>query len=332
MGKQRKQAKPQGPAAAPPPQEARGGWSFFWNVWLSWQRWLALVVAAVFVLGLALLVFPSTRVWLFSSDGLWSNFFEVAPLPPLLDSGTNQVKSANVPVTSPSLRGVETDATGQATARSGEPGTAVRDGLIIPKEDQITVNLNEGNKLLQQGKIEEAVVRYRRVIELNPESEDAHFNLGIALARQGKTDEAIKHYQEALRIMPDYAEAHNNLGNLLVAQGKHAEAIEHFNAALRVLPDHASAHNNLGTALGRQGKVSEAIAHFSQAVRLMPDYMEAHFNLGNAYFAQNRLDEAIAEYSQVLRLKPDFEPALRALTRAREKQRYSVTPPLAPPP
>jgi len=46
--------------------------------------------------------------------------------------------------------------------------------------------LNQGNELLNQERIEEAVQTYRRALHHDPGSEDTHYNIAIALARLGK--------------------------------------------------------------------------------------------------------------------------------------------------
>jgi tetratricopeptide (TPR) repeat protein len=76
--------------------------------------------------------------------------------------------------------------------------------------------------------------------------------LGNALADQGRYAEAVEHYRRALEINPDSAEAHYNLGNALALQGKYAEAIKHFRKALQIRPDDAKARQSLNAALDLQ--------------------------------------------------------------------------------
>jgi tetratricopeptide (TPR) repeat protein len=70
----------------------------------------------------------------------------------------------------------------------------------------------------------------------------------MALVNQGKYDEGIARYRDALRIQADFADAHNNLGVALANQGKYDEAIDHFSEALRIRPDYSSARENLRLA------------------------------------------------------------------------------------
>src|SRR6185437_3920862 len=150
-----------------------------------------------------------------------------------------------------------------------EPTKASATGETQPVDVEKSANLlNEGVELLSRGKVNDALARFQEAVKLNPEDEDAHYNLALALARKGDRKAAQKQYLEALRIYPDYAEVHNSFGNLLVAEGKLGEAIEHFQSAIKLAPDDASTRNNLGTALGLQGKVVESISCFREAVLL----------------------------------------------------------------
>jgi tetratricopeptide (TPR) repeat protein len=177
--------------------------------------------------------------------------------------------------------------------------------------------MNGGTALLANGQNREAIACYRRVLELKPEDEEAHYNLGLAYARNGQMGLAEHHYREALRIFPEYPEAHNNLGNVLTRAKRYAEAVEEFQTALKLQPDYPIAHNNWGRALAEQGDPAAAIPHFLEAVRLDTNYFEAHFNLGNSYLNLGRTNEAVVHFNTVLRIRPDFAPAVQALSRLR---------------
>jgi protein O-mannosyl-transferase len=164
---------------------------------------------------------------------------------------------------------------------------------------------NLGSAFLQQGRVDEAIAYYQKALALKPDSAETHYNLGNALFRQGRTDEAMAHYQKALAINPDSAEAHYNLGNAFLQQGQMDEAMAHYQKALAIKPDYAEAHNNLGNVLIQQERVEEAIAQFQTALAIKPDYADAQNNLGSAFFQQGRLDEAVAHYQKALAIQPD---------------------------
>jgi tetratricopeptide (TPR) repeat protein len=157
---------------------------------------------------------------------------------------------------------------------------------------------------MQEGKVDEAISRFQKAIEIKPTIESAHNNLGNALMQKGRLDEAITQYQAALQIKPDYAESLNNLGNALLQMGKVDEATAQFQKAIQINPDLAQAHNNLGTILLQKGRGDEAVSQYQAALQIKPDYADARNNLGNAFLQSGRLGEAISQYQQALQINP----------------------------
>jgi tetratricopeptide (TPR) repeat protein len=62
--------------------------------------------------------------------------------------------------------------------------------------------INEADRLYEDKNFEEAVLKYKAALRLDPNSVLAHYNLGIALYKQGKLDEAIASYQKAFANRP----------------------------------------------------------------------------------------------------------------------------------
>ena len=82
-----------------------------------------------------------------------------------------------------------------------------------------------------------------------PTTPTAHSNLGIVLQAHGRLDEAIVAYRRAIALDPGHANAHSNLGVLLRATGKPVEAEAAYRTAIRLDPDHIDAYTNLGILL-----------------------------------------------------------------------------------
>ena len=185
---------------------------------------------------------------------------------------------------------------------------------------RITELLDTAQRLTQQGKLDEAVARYRWALVLESKNADAHYNLGNALRQQNKFDDAAVHYRQAVVLQPNFAEAHNNLGNVLRRQSKLDEAAAHFQRAVVLKPNFAEAYVNLGNSLLDQGRAEEAASQYYRAIALNPDFAEAHSNLANVLNQQGKLDEAVIEYRRALALKPDFAEAHNNLGTAFQDQ------------
>jgi tetratricopeptide (TPR) repeat protein len=163
-----------------------------------------------------------------------------------------------------------------------------------------------GRLRLQQARWEDAIKQFRRAVNVERNSAEAHHHLAVALAAAGSAEEALQRYEKALTIR-ELAETHNNLAHLLDSLDRTDEAIAHYEKALAIKPAYAEAHNNLANALHKVGRSEEAFPHFRQAIALNPGYTAAYDNLGNALAALGRYEEAVAVFEKATAVRPDAE-------------------------
>src|SRR5438046_6432748 len=76
----------------------------------------------------------------------------------------------------------------------------------------------------------------------------SHSNLSYAYERQGRSDEAIAEYRKVLELEPDNSVVRNNLGALYSRDGRYEEAVREFEELLRRDPTNATAKGNLENA------------------------------------------------------------------------------------
>jgi tetratricopeptide (TPR) repeat protein len=115
----------------------------------------------------------------------------------------------------------------------------------------------------------EAVVAYRRALELDPEHPDAHLNLGRLLHEDGRLAEAEAHYRAAAAADPEGPRAQYNLGVVLEDQGRAAEAIAAYKKSLSLDDGLATAHFNLSRLYESRGNEAGALSHLAAYKRLL---------------------------------------------------------------
>ena len=203
-----------------------------------------------------------------------------------------------------------------------------------------THNYYVGVALAQTNRPQEAVARFRRVVEIAPSFPNATRYLGQLLQELGQTDEAISHLQTATKLEPGNAElvavlaralaqvgrreeaiaqlrrilevqpnsggAASELGNLLLDSGRSAEAMEVLTRAVRTDPKSASAHNLLARAFLNQGRLAEGLEQFRLAVQLDPNRAALRNNLANALLQTGDSAGAREEYRAAIRINPDY--------------------------
>ncbi|MBQ0034094.1 MAG: tetratricopeptide repeat protein, partial [Bacteroidales bacterium] len=123
-------------------------------------------------------------------------------------------------------------------------------------------NVRKGNKEYNKEKYAEAEVQYRKGLEQNPGSFEAHFNLGDALFRQEKYPEAAGEWQRAAQQLKPgkdgklsdsdkkkLAQAYHNIGNSFYAQQDYGKAVEAYKQSLMANPKDDETRYNLVKAM-----------------------------------------------------------------------------------
>jgi Flp pilus assembly protein TadD len=197
--------------------------------------------------------------------------------------------------------------------------TLFRHALAVTGSNPIA-GYNLGVALDEKDRMDEAVIEYQKVLDLQPDNTLARLNLGTDLDRAGRLEEAIPEYQRVIQLEPNNPKAHNDLGIALFKLGRNDEAVPEFQAAVRLEPESAEAHNSLAAALFTRGDAEGAIGEFQAALRLRSDYVEAHFNLGCILASRGQTGEAIKQLQEAIRLKPDYAEARERLAKLTQPQ------------
>jgi tetratricopeptide (TPR) repeat protein len=175
---------------------------------------------------------------------------------------------------------------------------------VAIKPDYAPAYSNLGSALLSKGDAAGAIAAYQQALSIDPNFSDAHFNLGNALMREGDPRRAIPHFRRVLNNAPDSIDARTNLGIALTAAGELDEGISELEASVRLAPKSAIAERALGEALADRGRASDAADHLGRAIALAPDDGEAHYALGRLLLQTQQAAEAVQEFRAAL-ARPD---------------------------
>jgi len=179
------------------------------------------------------------------------------------------------------------------------------DKVIQLKPDYAAYS-NRGNVLKELGQLEEAVESYGSAIQLKPDFAEAYSNCAVALQKLGQFTEAKKSSDEAIQLKPDFAEAYYNRGAALQELGQFTEAKKSCDRAIQLKPDFPEAYSNQGSILQKLGQLAEAVESYDRAIQLKPDYADAYYNRGVAFQRQGQLAKAIENYDRAIQFKPDY--------------------------
>jgi Tfp pilus assembly protein PilF/SAM-dependent methyltransferase len=189
------------------------------------------------------------------------------------------------------------------------PADRAANGHPATSRSVATAMVAEGNALMKQGRIPEAMARFESALQADPQCAPAHLNRGNVLVATGQLDEARSAYQLAIGCDARYHAAYYNLGNLDCRAGEFSEALRNYQTAIGINPQSAAAFVGMGNALVNLGRTAEALESYQRALTIAPGSADAHFNLGILAMSQGRHQEAVARLRRACELRPN--PATR---------------------
>ena len=215
--------------------------------------------------------------------------------------------------------------------------------------DLVDIRISLGLNDQQAGDYTKAAQEFQRVLESDPLSAQAHFDLALSYFRLRRLDQATKELQAALAVEPWYTRAeellaqifletkdyraararlehllsidpesyaaHYNLGVLAAMNGDWAGAQLELTSALHTDPSSAEAHNTLGSVFLRRGDLGQARAELEQAIKIEPRFAFAYYNLALVSKKELKMEEAARELRAALKADPSFHAAQTELDR-----------------
>jgi tetratricopeptide (TPR) repeat protein len=166
------------------------------------------------------------------------------------------------------------------------------------------------------GEYSSAVALLERVIRLTPKSAQAHVNLAIALADSNDLDNALAETTTAISIAPGLAIAHLNRARILYDLRQDQKADDEFTLAARLNPGNPDCYFYWSFSERTQGNFAKETELLQKVVKLEPGNVKAHIMLANSLLDQDQTAEAVAELRIVLSIDPNSEQATYELSHA----------------
>jgi len=116
---------------------------------------------------------------------------------------------------------------------------------------------------------------FNTALEINPRSINALHAKADYLGQQERFEEALATYRKIVRIDPQYEEAHYNSGLIYLNLDSLQQAYRRFDMAIQTYPLHVRAYYFRGLSAEMMGDIARARQDYEQALRLVPDYTKA---------------------------------------------------------
>lgn len=181
--------------------------------------------------------------------------------------------------------------------------------------DQPDILLLAANALGRAGRFEEALAKYDRLIELEPEWAAAVLEKrATVLVNLGRGEEAIADFERAIAAAPEETTLRQHFAEALEFLGR-SERAKRERAAAGGLPmseaERAGAAAEGARRAAREGNFEAAIRGFREALEIQPDDLEARFALASVLGHVGRFAEAVDEFERVIAASPRHDGARR---------------------
>ena len=131
--------------------------------------------------------------------------------------------------------------------------------------DAVAVN-NEGLDLAAHGNYAEAVQRFEKALEIDPDFSDATYNLAVTYQKLGLHEKAAACLEELILVDKNDSRYHYALGASRFHQGQYRGAVKSFEKSLALDPDNLKSLFSLAAVYEKMGKEEKAARLFQEYI------------------------------------------------------------------
>jgi tetratricopeptide (TPR) repeat protein len=205
---------------------------------------------------------------------------------------------------------------GLAHLRDGRPQMAVEEFKKAVKQDGKNPYAYKGLGLANAAlrRYDDAIVAFKRALELNPYYVDVRNDLGTALVLSGKRvegkNEFLTAFNDATNPTPEISA--RNLGSAYLEEKNYGEALNWYRTSMARNKAYPDAYLGLSDALVALGRTEETVTYLETGVKEVPGHVGLVAALGEAYQRVGRLSDARARLEEARRKDPTGPVGRRA--------------------
>lgn len=165
--------------------------------------------------------------------------------------------------------------------------------------DTLSILINELKLLMEEGMLHEAETEARKLLKLCHDSSELYQVFGEILVCREIPDEAIIVFRKSLELNPKNALTMGMLGHILGDHEQLARAIQQMNEQCQGAARFADRWNDLGRLHGLAGNYDAAQKAFRKALELNPKFCDAQINLAVALGETGNPEQALRELDKL---------------------------------
>lgn len=133
---------------------------------------------------------------------------------------------------------------------------------------------NLGMAYADSGRQEDAIMTYKKAIQMNDKLFQPWYNLGNSCQSMGNQDEAVDAYKQAIALNPSFQSAYTNIAAIEVQRERFENARQILQQAIAQVPENVQLYYNLGVVALRLNDTRSAREYLEKAADLDPQNFE----------------------------------------------------------
>lgn len=166
------------------------------------------------------------------------------------------------------------------------------------------------------GKYDEGIEIYEKIIDDNPYCDRAWFNLGHAYAGLDNLPMAMEAFEYAFITNPDNEYAYREYGQTCIKAQKYERALDCYDEAREKFHPDGDMWLSIGQCYEAMGDIVNARVHYKRAVKQSPQNALAHYRMGNCFAYNLKWEKAVKAYKKAMRLNRRKEEYVAGLANA----------------
>ncbi len=203
------------------------------------------------------------------------------------------------------------------TLNQGGGDKALYEAILKLDETNAIVHYQFGLWLFGEGKLNEAIARVKKALEIDPKYTDAIVLYGDLQRTNRDYAQAAESYERALVQLPESLELQRKLAESYAGANSWDKAKELYVKLLEKNPKDLILLVALGDVSYNSGDFENAEKFWSQAITL-DGQIAYKLKLANLFITSNKPDQAQSLYEEILKASPDEAEALLGLGQAYE--------------
>ena len=159
------------------------------------------------------------------------------------------------------------------------------------------------------GELETGIRFFKQMIDENPYSYSAWYNLGDVYCRLGRLEDALHAFDYCLLIKDDFAPAYLDQAHVLALLGEYEDAIKKYKQTFEYYNPDGITYFNIAECYEKLEQMDEARTFYKKAVRMIPDMAQAWYGIALTLEFEERWYEAIHYVRKAIekdRTNPDY--------------------------